>query len=207
MDFKAFLEKTVRVLEKEGVRYAAAGGLVATLYRVEERLTKDLDFLFLCESRVEQRAAQIIRSVDLIPHEVRKANLEGGPLFAIKRKNTPVWIVVGRGNDTMPGLDLILPGIPWFEKALPRAEKNRIDFKFAKIPCLTIEDMIISKLFSFQNDQSRRKDLDDLESIFLAHHPLELPYLGGQMKKLGLKIPKAIKTVVPKALNLISRSY
>lgn len=207
MGLKAFFEKVVCVLKKEKVRYALAGGLVASLYRREERLTKDLDFLLLAETHSQQKATQIIRSFGLAPHVIRKADLEGGPLFAIKRKSTPPYIIAGRakGDVSKIGLDFILPEVPWFENALIRSEQNNIDFGFGKVACLTVEDVIVAKFYSFQNDQTRFNDLDDLKSIFLAGRHLNLAYLSGQMNRLGLVVPKLIKEMAPTALYLASK--
>lgn len=206
MDLQEFFAKVVKTLKKEQVRYALAGGLVASLYRLDERLTKDLDFLLFSESHSLQKATHIIHSLGLKTHVIRKADLEGGPLFAIKKKNTPPYIVAGRGegDSSSIGLDFILPEMPWFANALNRAEQNNIDFGFGKLPCLTIEDLIISKLFSFKNDKSRFNDLDDLKSVFLAKHPLDLAYLSGQMSNLGLVIPELVQDLAPGVLKLVS---
>lgn len=206
MDFRDFFEKVVKTLNKEEVRYALAGGLVASLYRVDERMTKDLDFLLLSEPHSQQKATHIIHSLGLRTHLIRKADLECGPLFAIKRKSTPPYIVAGRGDASSIGLDFILPAMPWFSNALNRAEQNNIDFGFGKLPCLTIEDVVISKLFSYKNDNSRFNDLDDLKSIFLAKHPLDMAYLAGQLSNLSLPIPEAIQDMAPNALRLISKT-
>lgn len=208
MDLKAFFEKVVKILKKEEVRYALAGGLVASLYRLDERLTKDLDFLLFSESHSQQKAAHIIHSLGLKTHVIRKADLEGGPLFAIKKKNTPPYIIAGRGEKGAEsvGLDFILPELPWFANALHRAEQNKIDFGFGGLPCLTVEDLIISKLFSYKNDKKRFNDLDDLKSIFLAKRPLDLAYLAGQMSKLGLAIPDPVQDMAPVALKRVSRA-
>ena len=88
-------------------------------------MTKDLDFLIFLEAHSEQKAIQIVRSFGLHVNIIRKADLEGGPLFAIKKKNTPAWIIAGRAESSV-GLDFLLPGIPWFERALARAEQNLI---------------------------------------------------------------------------------
>ncbi len=208
MDLKKFFTEVVDVLEKEKVRYALAGGLVASLYRATERLTKDLDFLIFSGPQTEKKALKIIHLFGLNPNLIRKADLEGGPLFARKRKSTPTYIIAGRGegDPSVIGLDFILPQMPWFESALQRAESNPIDFGFGRVPCLTVEDVIIAKFYSLGNDSSRFNDLDDLKSIFLAGRPLDLAYLTGQMQKLNLKVPQPIKKMAPKALNLISRS-
>lgn len=116
-------------------------------------------------------------------------------------------MIVGRkeGDPSAIGLDFILPEMPWFESALARAERNNIDFGFGKVACLTVEDVILSKFYSWKNDQTRFNDLDDLKSIFSANHPLDLAYLAGQMQRLALTVPQPIKKMVPNVLNLVSR--
>lgn len=207
MNFKDFFKKIVEVLERKKVRYALAGGLIASVYRREERLTKDLDFLIFAEPGTQQKAADIIRSFDLEVHLIRKAELEGGPLFAVKRGRSEPWILAGRGDKDVSkiGLDFILPAMPWFQSALKRAEQNKIDFGFGKVPSLTVEDVILSKFFSLKNDASRFNDLDDLKSIFLACHPLDLGYLAGEMQKLALSVPPPIGEMAPTALRLVSK--
>ena len=71
--------------------------------------------------------------------------------------------------------------------------------------CLNVEDVIIAKLYSVNNDATRFKDLDDLQSIFLAEHELDLDYLCGQMQKLHLKVPRQIKDIAPRVLGVISK--
>ena len=207
MELQKFFQDVVDCLKKEKLRYALAGGLVASIYRTDERLTKDLDFLLLAEAKTEEKAAQIIKSFGLKPLIVRKADLEGGPMFAIKRKSTKPYIIAGRakGDPSKIGLDFILPEMPWFEAALDRAENNQIDFGFGKVPCLRVEDLIISKFYSLKNDSKRFNDLDDHQSIFEAGHDLDLAYLCGQMKVLSLSVPAEIKEMVPKAMALTSK--
>lgn len=207
MDLKVFFKEIVGILTKEKIRYALAGGLVASVYRQEERLTRDLDFLIFSEPNSQHTATHIIRSLGLEPHLIRRADLEGGPLFLIKSKRSEPWIVAGRGDQdpSKIGLDFILPTIPWFQHALERSEHNMIDFGFGKIPCLTVEDVILSKFFSLKNDSSRFNDLDDLKSIFLAHHSLDLGYLAGEMQRLDLTVPPPIRDMAPKALDLVSK--
>ncbi|MBI3541430.1 MAG: hypothetical protein HY073_04770 [Deltaproteobacteria bacterium] len=83
--------------------------------------------------------------------------------------------------------------------------KNFSHRSFGKVPSLTVEDVIISKLFSLKNDESRFNDLDDLKSIFLAKRPLDLAYLAGQMSTLNLLIPEPIQELAPNALKLVSK--
>jgi len=207
MTLNEFLKSVSNALEIEKVRYALAGGLITSIYRLEERTTKDIDFLIFAQSNTQDVAAKIIKNFGLIPSIIRKADLEGGPMFAIKKKNTHPFIIAGRNiNDPEKiGLDFILPQMPWFESALPRAEENKIDFGFGKIPCLTVEDIILSKFYSLKNDSLRFNDLDDLKSIFNAHHDLDLSYLTGQMQKFRFIVPDQIDRIVPNQLRLTSK--
>lgn len=202
--FKFFTD-VVQVLRKENVSFAVAGGLVASLYRESERLTKDVDFLIFAGSHTQKKAESIIKSFDLEPTVIRKADLEGGPMFAIKRKSSTPMMVCGRSEKKSGkiGLDFILPEMPWFQKALMRAQSNQIDFKIGDpVPCLTVEDMIIAKLHAFQNKPQRFQDLDDLQSMFLANRDLDFGYLVGMMNELELRIPKELRSVAPRELRI-----
>lgn len=207
MDLIEFFKAVVKVLQASKVDYALAGGLVASIYRVNERTTNDLDFLIFSKKGTQGAASSIIRRFKLEPHIIRKADLEGGPMFAIKRKNTVPYIIAGRGkkDEDRIGLDFILPVMPWFAEAIERAKFNEIDFGFGPIPCLTKEDVIISKLYSLQNDQKRFNDLDDLKSIFQAGLDIDIPYICGQMQKLRLTVPGSLKDIVPKPIFLTSK--
>lgn len=206
MELTQFFTKVIRRLKKEKIRFAVAGGLIASVYRENERLTNDLDFLIFSKSKTRALAEKIITDFKLKPIVIRKADLEGGPMFAIKRKSTKPFMVCGRSSDDKPriGLDFILPEMPWFQKALERAEINKIDFGIGDpVPSLTVEDVILAKLYAFQNKPHRFNDLDDLQSIFQTGHDLDLAYLCHEMKLLNLVIPKELKSDAPDVLRKI----
>lgn len=128
-------------------------------------------------------------------------------MFAIKKKNTTPYIIAGRAkkDERKIGLGFILPDMPWFEEAIKRAAFNKIDFGFGPVPCITKEDVIISKLYSLKNDQKRFNDLDDLKSILTSGHEIDIPYICGQMQKLELLVPEVLKEIVPKPIMLTSK--
>ena len=136
MNLQEFFKQVRDELEKRSIAYAMAGGFVASVYRTEPRATQDLDFFILAKTREDEVATELIESFGLSSRSVRKADLEGGPMFAIKKKNTPINMVVGR-SDEKPGLDLILSNIKWSEGVMERAQANKVDFGFGPIPCLT----------------------------------------------------------------------
>ena len=207
MNLISFFKEVVKALRANNADYALAGGVVASIYRDRERTTNDLDFLIFAGKKTQEVASSIIKQFELEPHVIRKADLEGGPMFAIKRKNTIPYIIAGRakGNEKKIGLDFILPEMPWFEEAIKRAGFNEIDFGFGLIKCLTKEDVVISKLYSLQNDPNRFNDLDDLKSIFEAGLDMDMPYICGQMQKLQLSVPGSLKGLLPKPILLTSK--
>lgn len=191
------LKKLIKTLEVRNLEYALCGGLVASIYRNEIRTTQDIDIAVIINS---SRAKEIIEELKLKFNFIRKADIEGGPLFAIKKQNTPVCIVIGRGAGI--GIDILLPEIPWVQQAITRAQNNLTKFGTSKIPTLTIEDLILSKVYSFQNNQNRFKDLDDLQSIFLNPKNAEIDYgyLIGCLKSLNLNFSKLLLPNLPKVL-------
>jgi hypothetical protein len=205
MTLIAFFKNVSSLLIKKKIRFALAGGFVASYYRKYPRATNGLDFLFYLEQDAVGEAEKILSHFSLKPHSLRKADLEGGPMFAIKKRSTPVMIIAGRAENEI-GLDFLLPTFPWFQKALERAENNKIDFGFGPIPSLTVEDLIISKLYALNNQSTRFMDLDDLKSIFQFQENMNLAYLVSQLSLLDIKIPKQLQTFVPKALKALTQN-
>lgn len=206
MDIVSLLKKVITYLKTSQVRFALAGGLVTSVYRKERRDTADLDFLILAEDP-QKKAEEIIKYFGMNPGIARKADLEGGPPWLIKKKTSPVWMVVGRDfkdKDSI-GLDFLLPTIPWFDRALERAEHNAIDYGFGPIPSLTVEDIVISKLFALSKRSDRFKDLDDLQSIFESEIEIDFKYLSGRMGELFLPIPSILHKISPQALRVVSK--
>jgi hypothetical protein len=83
--------------------------------------------------------------------------------------------------------------MPWVEIALERSQANRIDFGFGPVTCITVEDLVLSKLYSVKNQSTRFMDLDDLKSIFEVNQKLDWVYLRHQMKQLNLTVPESLK--------------
>lgn len=204
MNIQIFFKQVRDELEKRNIAYAMAGGFVASVYRTEPRATQDLDFFILAKAHEDRIATELIETFGLTSRRVRKAELEGGPLFAIKKKNTPINMVVGRSKEK-PGLDLILSNIKWSEGVMERAQVNKIDFGFGPIPCLTVEDILIAKFYSFENNRTRFKDLDDIQSIFQAKHDLDFDYILGRLHELNLSIPEEVELSTPKKLKKLRK--
>lgn len=207
MNLDKLFQSAVAELRRRKVSFAVAGGFAADLYRREPRLTMDVDLVIVSETRGVQTATEIIRSLGLQAGIAREADLAGGPLFAIRRKNTKPLMVIGRTKDDTSGegVDILLPAIPWAGDAVTRAQSNQVDFGFGPVPVLTLEDVILSKLYALSSTRLRAKDIDDLQSIFHAGHTPDLPYLSGAMHRLHIVIPKEAAPFLPKTIVTLSR--
>jgi hypothetical protein len=199
--------KAVELLRAKGVLFAVSGGFAADLYRAEHRVTQDIDLSIMVGEHPEEVASEILRALGLHPAIARKADLEGGPLFAIRRRNTAPWMVVGRpaGERGAAGVDILLPAMGWVPEAVRRAQDNRVDFGFGPVPVITVEDVILAKFSAWKGSSTRFKDLDDLSSIFGTAPDLDFKYLAGEMRRLELTVPKPIERQAPITLVKASR--
>jgi len=208
MSLEALFKDAVGALRKRDVLFAVAGGLAADLYRREPRLTMDVDLVIVSESHDAKTAISVIESLGLQPAVAREADLAGGPLFAIRRGNTKPCMIVGRreGDSSGEGVDILLPALPWVATAVRRAQDNQVDFGFGAVPALTIEDVILSKLFALNAACLRAKDLDDLQSIYdAADDDIDAAYLSGQMRRFNITVPRKAEPFLDDQILKISR--
>ncbi len=207
MSLESLFRDTVSALHERDILFAVAGGMAANLYRMESRLTMDVDFVIMIESRAMQVAISVLESIGLEAGVAREADLAGGPMFAIRRGNTKPCMVIGRrhGDTAGVGIDIILPAVPWAKDATRRAQDNLVDYGFGLIPVLTAEDVILSKLYALNSAKLRVKDLDDLQSIYELKADIDLAYLSGQMRKFNIIIPKAAEPFLDDQILKVAR--
>lgn len=207
MDLGDLFNRACSLLQGRNLTYAVAGGFAAALYREQPRLTNDADIALLAGVNEKEVAEEILGSLGLESIQLsRIADLEGGPIFATTKKSTPPAVVIGReeSKSAGPGVDFILSSVPWVSSAVARAQFNQLDFGFGRVPTLTVEDVLLAKMYARKGNY-RPKDEDDLLSIFAANHTLDFNYLNSQMQKLYLVIPKSIRKQVPEILQKISK--
>ena len=206
MTIEERLKQVVEILEKRDLRFALAGGMAASIYRAEPRTTVDVDFVLDTPGGSSAIAIEIIREVGLKEFVGRKADFDGGPMFAIKRRSSPEVVVVGRdpNNKVEVGLDFLLTTNPWAEKALKRAQGNQLNFGFGSVPTITVEDLIVAKLIAAQNFK-REHDVSDIRSVFSRKQGMDLGYVVSQMSDLGITVPDRVMDGVPVELQRASR--
>ncbi len=207
MQLKALFKAAVDELKKHDVLFAVAGGLAADLYRGEPRLTMDIDITIFTDSHALQTAKTVLNALGLETGVAREADLVGGPLFAIRRKTTKACMVVGRpeGDQSGAGVDLILPTMPWVPDAVVRAQENTVDFGFGAVPALTLEDLVLSKLWALRAAKIRAKDLDDLQSVLDTNPDIDIAFLSEQMRRFSMTVPRNAEPFLPDIVLKISR--
>jgi hypothetical protein len=204
MDLVEKLSALVERLRQEKVKFALAGGLASSIYRKTKRSTDDIDLLIFAEIDSEKLARRILKDFSLNVLEARKASLEGGPKHLVKSKRSPTYILIGRREGQI-GIDFILPEIPWFERAIERAQSNQLKFGDLVIPCLTVEDVLVSKFYSLANDSTRFSDADDIKVIFQSQSNIDLGYLAAQMLALRIGVPLSVEKLVPAQILRVSK--
>jgi hypothetical protein len=156
-----FDETLVRIgasLERAQIPYMIIGGQAVLLYG-EPRLTRDIDITLGVN----------IDRLDALLTVVRDLSLKTLP------DDTAAFV---RQTMVMPALDeatgirvdFIFSFTPYESQAIRRANKVKIldqDICFA-----AVEDLIIHKIFA-----GRPRDIEDVQSVILKHHALDIPYI------------------------------
>jgi hypothetical protein len=187
------LKQAVSILQKHHGCWAVCGGVAASIYRDIPRFTGDIDIAIVEHGEIPARdlAEQIISALGYTPMAGWVTDQYGNLL-------TPQALVLGResGGGTYVGIDFLLPVLPWVDPAVRRAQANLVDYGFARVPTLCIEDLIISKLFALQGTPSRILDLDDVLSMVRATPTVDRSYLKEGCAKYALAIPPELQKLL-----------
>lgn len=186
------LRKVALILKKfEDCSYCLIGGHAASLYRKNERFTKDIDFAFV-SSNLEKSKDYALECIEALGMTSVLGFIPAEPKES-KRKSVCMVTCEAADGETKGIIDILLPELPWIKQSVERAQLNLIDLGFAKVPVITPEDLIIAKCYALRNNPDRFQDLDDIKEIFEGVPDLDWNYLSQQLKKFKLKIPKQVK--------------
>lgn len=189
------LKAAVAVFEKRGAAYCLIGGHAASLYRSQERLTRDVDFALVAEpiSNSRKLAEEVISELGLTPmlgFIARSDTSSSRPVVCMVTSTPPPKEQKGL-------IDILLPDLPWVISAVERAQHNCMDLGFAKVPVITPEDLVIAKSFALADSPERFQDLDDLKEIFKAVKDLDQDYIRAAFAKFSLGIPQVLRKYAP----------
>lgn len=183
------LKRVISHLEKFPGCWGICGGIAAAIYRDTPRFTGDIDFMIshFGEYSAEEIAHGVIQSMGFKPIAGWVTDEKGKVIESQA-------LVIGRvdNNEKYVGIDFLLPVLPWIQEAVERAQLNLLDYGFARIPTITVEDIFISKLFAYQGTPTRHNDLDDVQSILRTSPDLDRQYLLDRLKKYQIVIPDSV---------------
>jgi len=192
------LKRTVATLSELPCTFCLIGGHAASLYRSQERFTRDVDFALIGSPKARSRdvAENAVRALGLKPM------LGAIPVGRSERERSSVCMITSepRDGEVTGILDILLPDVPWVQEAVERAQSNLIDLGFAMVPVITPEDLIVAKCLSVRNAPDRFQDLDDLKRLFMDVKDLDFDYLRRRLHELSLTIPAAIHPFAPTSL-------
>lgn len=116
-------------------RFCLVGGHAASLYRSQERFTRDVDFAVVASPKVKSRAVaeKAIKALGLKPV------VGVTPLGKNEPKRPVVWMISSEpAPQELTGLvDILLPEVPWVPEAVERAQSNVLNLGFADVPVIT----------------------------------------------------------------------
>ncbi len=190
------IKRLVSALNKQSCQYCLVGGHAASLYRAQERFTRDVDFAIMANpiSASRQIAEEVILKIGLEPII---GFLEESGVKAKGRKHVCLVTSKPIANEISGVVDLFLPPLPWISFSVERAQHNIIKLDSTKIPVITPEDLIVAKCYALKNCPERFQDLDDIKQIFEGVKELDLDYLKERLHSLELNIPKPLRKLSP----------
>ena len=193
------LKKTVAALSELPCRFCLVGGHAASLYRSQERFTKDVDFALVADAKGKSRAiaSQAIEKLGMKP-------VAGFMVLGDTEKSQRALCMVTSeppASELTGLVDILLPEVPWVLDAVGRAQDNLIDLGFAKVPVITAEDLILAKCYAVRNSPDRFQDLDDLKELFKDVQDLDTDYLRRRLVELKQTIPEHVKQFAPDVLR------
>lgn len=193
------LKKTVAALSELPCRFCLVGGHAASLYRSQERFTKDVDFALVADAKGKSRAiaSQAIEKLGMKP-------VAGFMVLGDTEKSQRALCMVTSeppASELTGLVDILLPEVPWVLDAVGRAQDNLIDLGFAKVPVITAEDLILAKCYAVRNSPDRFQDLDDLKQLFKDVQDLDTDYLRRRLVELKQTIPEHVKQFAPDVLR------
>ena len=192
------LKKTVAAFADLPCSFCLVGGHAASLYRSQERFTKDVDFAVVAtkSERSREVAESAIKALGMKPE------IGFFPHGDEKRARSAVCMITSEpAAGELTGLvDILLPEVSWVTEAVERAQHNKMDLGFAMVPVITPEDLILAKCQSVGNSPDRFQDLDDLKHLFKDVRDIDVDYIRRRLSELSIEIPKAVATFAPRSL-------
>ncbi len=163
--------------------WAICGGVAACIYRKTPRYTGDIDIAI-----IDHAALPAVKIAQCVVSHLGNKPLAGWVTDQHGVLIKDQALVIGResGDGSYVGIDFLLPVLPWIRESVTRAQKNDLDYGFARVPTITPEDLIIAKMYAYQGNPDRSTDLDDILSLARDGITLDRAYLADRIRSYSL---------------------
>lgn len=186
------LKRVTELLRPYHGQWAICGGVAASIYRNTPRFTDDIDIALVDSPEIAavDLGLQIMQSLGYEP-------LKGFVPDVMNHKQQMFGLIAGReGNDQrFIGIDLLLPVQFWVQQAVALAQKNMIDFGFARLPTITPESLVIAKIVALSGAPERYQDLDDISEIVRSLQ-VDRDSIVLELQRHQLPIPDAVRSIL-----------
>lgn len=183
------LKRLVEGLQGYEGTWALCGGVVASIYRQTPRFTADIGVAIIdcADQSAEDMASAVIKKMGYKPIVGFVPNFSG-------RSGQQKALICGRSeqSERFVGVDFLLPVFPWVSKGVQRAQENKVDYGFARLPTITVEDLLLAKILAI-NEGERLQDLDDARSILSETLRIDSDYLINEALRIGIVVPDWVK--------------
>lgn len=190
-----YLRKIVALLEEDltSGRWALCGGVAASIYRDTPRFTGDIDIAIIDHPPLS--------AIELTTKALTSMGYQAIPGWITDQHGHIISaqaLVIGRETQEGPmsEIDFLLPVLPWVNKAVHRAQSNKLDYGFALVPTIPPEDLIIAKLYALEGSPSRPYDRDDITAILRNIRTIDKAYLLQELKNLGISCSPEIEKLI-----------
>lgn len=180
------LKRAAQILSRYPSQWAICGGVAASLYRESARFTDDIDFAVV--------DSEALTALDLARKVIGELGYKEYKGFIPDENNQQIFgLLCARdsADDRFVGLDFLLPAQCWVSDAVNYAQANIIDYGFDKLPTITPESLIVSKIIALNSNPERLQDIDDINEIVRVAR-LDMKFIQNQLQSYRIKIPPAV---------------
>lgn len=166
------LKMVCQRLKRAGIPYMITGSIATNVYTVP-RMTRDIDIVIEAKKEDVNRLLEIFKDGFYVDAESVKEAFERRGMFNIIH------------NEYMFKIDFIIRKDSPYRK-LEFKRQQKIEIEGVEISIVSIEDLILSKLF-WAKDSLSEMHLGDVKNLLETAKDIDIQYLKEWVKSLGLQ--------------------
>jgi hypothetical protein len=180
------LKRLAEQLKEYDGSWALCGGVVASIYRQAPRFTADIDVAIVDrdDRTAEELASEILINMKYTPIVGFVPNMSG-----VGGQQKALVCARNERDAQFIGIDFLLPVFPWIPTAVQRAQHNKVDYGFSRLPTITVEDLLVAKICALRAVE-RSQDAEDIRSVLKSSLDIDLDQVLKEAARLKLAVPQ-----------------